>query len=110
MICALSSHPDIANAVCRLKAGIPHPTDFRDFLVVLRDWSESADKAAIYGQGPLGETAKGVAQAYRAILDAIDKAEPSKDEADDASISSSPSDSRGSTGFQNDGGQPAPPP
>ena len=110
MMYAMSSNPAVANAICRLKSGISHPTDFRDFLAVLRDWSASADKAAIYGQGELGETAKGVAQAYRAILDAIDTAEPAKDEAETHPISGPPSDSRDLTGLDNDRGQPSPPP
>ena len=109
MIFTLASQPSVANAVCRLKSGIPHPTDFRDFLAALRGWSESADKAAIYGQGELGEAAKGVAQAYRSILEAIETAEPAKDEADDQPISVPPGDSRDPTGLPTNCGQPSPP-
>lgn len=66
-------YPQLANCICRLQA----TADFREFVEGLREFSKLADTQAVYGIGETGNTAKGVAQAYRAIIGLIDSARPS---------------------------------
>ena len=60
--------------LCRLMNGVATPTDFKDFYASLKKFSAIADENAIEGCGELGDMARGVAQAYRAILKRIDDA------------------------------------
>ena len=100
MSAVLGHYPKLANCICRLQG----TADFREFVEGMREFSRFADEQAVFGIGELGQTAKGVAQAYRKILEMIDGAE-----AVDESDFGSPGDTLDPTshGYR---GQPAPPP
>ena len=94
-----SQYPQFANCICRLMS----VDDFKAFVESLRTFSALADTHAIMGCGEQGQTAKGVAQAYRKILEMIDSAKPNEDQF------GSPGDTLDPTS-RNYRGQAAPPP
>ena len=72
----LTQCPALNDALVRLKSGCATPDDFQILLAKLREWSTAANLEAIYGEGEHGRHAQGMAQAYLAILDLIDSADP----------------------------------
>jgi hypothetical protein len=68
-------YPKLANCICRLSSN----SDFKEFVEGLREFSKMADTHAVFGIGETGDAAKGVAQAYRAIIGMIDSASPSEE-------------------------------
>ncbi len=100
MSAILNQYPALANCICRLQA----TSDFREFVEGMREFSKMADTQAVFGVGELGNTARGVAQAYRKILEMIDGAKPA-----DENNFGSPGDTLDPTSHRYRG-QPAPPP
>ena len=62
----------LESCISRLWHGVEVATDFKDFVEALRVFSSKADAQGLVGMGEEGSRARGVALAYREILEMIE--------------------------------------